>query len=229
MGRALALSRKLADLVGMFKINIHLFTTEGPVAMRRIAKLGRGLFLDLKYHDIPNTVSGAVGAAVRLPGVKLLNIHTLGGAKMMRAAATAAKAAKLGAARPKLLGVTILTSHDAASLEAVGIRGTPASRAVKLARLAQKCELDGVVASPQEVASIRRACGKQFLIVVPGIRPKEVARLRMKKDDQARVSTPRAAIEAGADYLVVGRPITSAADPRAASEEILAEIASVLS
>jgi orotidine-5'-phosphate decarboxylase len=223
------LSRKLADLVGMFKINTHLFTAEGPVAVRGIAKLARGIFLDLKYHDIPKTVSGAVAAAVRLPGVKLLNVHTLGGVEMMRSAAIAVKETKLGARRPKLLGVTILTSHDAASLESVGIRGTPASRAVKLARLAQKCGLDGVVASPHEVRAIRRACGKQFLIVVPGIRPIEIARLRPRKDDQARISTPRAAIEAGADYLVIGRPITAADDPRAAAEAILAEIATALS
>jgi orotidine-5'-phosphate decarboxylase len=223
------LSRKLADLVGMFKINTHLFTAEGPVAVRGIAKLGRGIFLDLKYHDIPNTVSGAVAAAVRLPGVKLLNVHTLGGVEMMRSAAIAVKETKLGARRPKLLGVTILTSHDAASLESVGIRGTPASRAVKLARLAQKCGLDGVVASPHEVRAIRRACGKQFLIVVPGIRPTEIARLRPRKEDQARVSTPCAAIEAGADYLVIGRPITAADDPRAVAEAILAEIATALS
>ena len=213
----------------MFKINTHLFTAEGPAAVRGIAKLGRGIFLDLKYHDIPNTVSGAVAAAVREPGVKLLNVHTLGGIEMMRSAATAVKEAKLGARRPKLLGVTILTSHDAASLESVGIRGTPASRAVKLARLAQKCGLDGVVASPHEVRGIRRACGKQFLIVVPGIRPIEIARLRPRKDDQARISTPRAAIEAGADYLVIGRPITAADDPRAAAKAILAEISTALS
>jgi len=228
LGPAYTLSRKLADLVGMFKINIHLFTAEGPAAVKTIAKLRRGIFLDLKYHDIPNTVSGAVSAAVSLPGVKLLNIHTLGGPEMLKAAAQAAKGAGLGASRPKLLGVTILTSHDAASLETVGIRGTPASRAVKLARLAQKCGLDGVVASPQEVRAIRSACGKRFLIVVPGIRPTEIARLRPRKDDQARISTPRAAIEAGADYLVIGRPITAAADPRAATESIVEEIASAL-
>ena len=222
------MSRKLADLIGMFKINTHLFTAEGPSAVARIAKLGRGIFLDLKYHDIPNTVAGAVAAAVRLPGVRLINVHALGGVEMMRAAAAAVKEARLGAGRPKLLGVTILTSHNAASLEAVGIRGTPALRAVKLASLAQKCGLDGVVASPQEVRAIRRACGKRFLIAVPGIRPTEVARLRTRKDDQARVSTPRAAIEAGADYLVVGRPITAADDPRAAAELILAEVASAL-
>ena len=228
MGPAYTLGHKLADLVGMFKINIQLFTSAGPAAAQKLAKLERGIFLDLKYHDIPNTVSGAVSAAVMLPGVKLLNIHTLGGPVMLKAAAQAEKGAGLGARRPKLLGVTILTSHDAASLETVGIRGTPPSRAVKLARLAQKCGLDGVVASPQEVQAIRNACGRQFLIVVPGIRPTEIARLRPRKDDQARISTPRAAIEAGADYLVIGRPITAAADPRAAAESILEEMASAL-
>ncbi len=224
---AYALGRRLAGLVGMFKINTHLFTAEGPWAVEKLSQLGPGIFLDLKYHDIPNTLAGAVGVAVRLPGVRLVNVHTLGGLEMMRSAASAAKAAKLGLERPKVLGVTILTSHDAASLEAVGIRGTPAARAVRLAQLAQKAGLDGVVASPHEVGEIRRACGKRFLIVVPGIRP--VGGGASRKDDQARVATPRAAIEAGADYLVIGRPITAAAEPREATEQILAEIASVLS
>jgi orotidine-5'-phosphate decarboxylase len=146
---------------------------------------------------------------------------------MMRAAAAAARQAKPGTHRPKVLGVTILTSHDAASLEAVGVRGTPSVRAVKLAQLAQRAGLDGVVASPHEAREIRQACGKRFLIVVPGIRPAGMGASR--KDDQARVATPRAAIEAGADYLVIGRPIAAAADPREATERILVEIASALS
>jgi orotidine-5'-phosphate decarboxylase len=222
------LSRKLADLIGLFKINTHLFTAEGPSAVRELAKLGGGLFLDLKYHDIPNTVAGAVAVAVRLPCLRLISVHTLGGVEMMRAAAAALKEAKLGPRRPRLVGVTILTSQNAVSLKRVGISGTPASMAVKLARLAQQSGLDGVVASPQEVRAIRKACGRRFLIVAPGIRPMGGVRPRAK-DDQARVSTPRAAIEAGADYLVIGRPITAADDPRAAVESILAEIASAVS
>ena len=140
--------------------------------MQKLQHLGPEIFLDLKFHDIPNTVTGAVTAAVRLPGVRLLDVHTLGGLEMMRAAAKARDESSLPLAlRPKLLGVTILTSMDNTSLRAVGISGTTSVRAVKLARLARQAGLDGVVASPQEVRAIRRACGKDFLIVVPGIRP----------------------------------------------------------
>jgi orotidine-5'-phosphate decarboxylase len=217
----------------MFKINIHLFTAEGPSAVQKLQHLGPEIFLDLKFHDIPNTVAGAVTAAVGLPGVRLLDVHTLGGLEMMRAAAEARdKSAVPKAQRPKLLGVTILTSMDNTSLRAVGISGAASVRAVKLARLARQAGLDGVVASPQEGRAIRRACGKDFLIVVPGIRPEAGggsgrSPIR-KKDDQARVATPAEAIRAGADYLVIGRPITAAPDPEAAARAILEEIASAL-
>lgn len=201
--------------------------------MHKLQHLGPEIFLDLKFHDIPNTVAGAVTAAVGLPGVRLLDVHTLGGLEMMRAAAKARDASALPKKqRPKLLGVTILTSMDNTSLRTVGISGTASVRAVKLARLARQAGLDGVVASPHEVRAIRRACGKDFLIVVPGIRP-EVGRgsgrsPMRKKDDQARVATPAEAIRAGADYLVIGRPITAAPDPAAAARAILEEIASAL-
>jgi orotidine-5'-phosphate decarboxylase len=208
----------------MFKINIHLFTAEGPDAVRKIGALGPGIFLDLKYHDIPNTVAGAVSAAAELPKVRLLDLHTTGSEAMMRAGADAL--AKLGADRPKLLGITILTSLKQSDLRRVGIGGTPGSRALSLARAAKKCGLDGVVASPQEVRQIRRACGRDFLIVVPGIRlVSDESKLR---DDQARVATPAEAIRAGADYLVVGRPITAAADPAKAARAIAEEIAGAL-
>ena len=215
------MARSLVGLVGMFKINIHLFTAEGPDAVRKISALGPGIFLDLKYHDIPNTVAGAVSAAAELPKVRLLDIHTTGSEAMMRAGADAL--AKLGADRPKLLGITILTSLKQSDLRRVGIGGTPGSRALSLARAAKKCGLDGVVASPQEIRQIRRACGRDFLIVVPGIRP--ISGESKRRDDQARVATPAEAIRAGADYLVVGRPITAAADPPKAARAIAEEIA----
>jgi orotidine-5'-phosphate decarboxylase len=208
----------------MFKINIHLFTAEGPDAVRKIGALGPGIFLDLKYHDIPNTVAGAVSAAAELPKVRLLDLHTTGSEAMMRAGADAL--AKLGADRPKLLGITILTSLKLSDLRRVGIGGTPGSRALSLARVAKKCGLDGVVASPQEVRQIRRACGRDFLIVVPGIRP--ISGESKRRDDQARVATPAEATRAGANYLVVGRPITAAADPPRAARAIAEEIAGAL-
>jgi orotidine-5'-phosphate decarboxylase len=218
------MARSLVGLVGMFKINIHLFTAEGPEAVRKIGALGPEIFLDLKFHDIPNTVVGAVSAAAELPKVRLLDLHTTGSEAMMRAGADAL--AKLGTDRPKLLGITILTSLKQSDLRRVGIGGTPGSRALSLARAAKKCGLDGVVASPQEVRQIRRACGRDFLIVVPGIRP--ISGESKRRDDQARVATPAEAIRAGADYLVVGRPITEAADPPRAARAIAEEIAGAL-
>jgi orotidine-5'-phosphate decarboxylase len=231
---ALELAQSLSSVVGIFKINIHLFTAEGPRAVRELGQLGPGIFLDLKFHDIPNTVKGAVSSAVGLGGVQLLDIHALGGFEMMRAAAKArdeAKAAKLPV--PKLLAITILTSMDNAALRGVGIAGAASKRVVQLARLAKKSGMDGVVASPQEVRAIRRACGKDFLIVAPGIRPEvgvgpAAKRKTGKTDDQARVATPAEAIRAGADYVVVGRPITGAPDPEAAARAILEEISSAL-
>ena len=211
----------------MFKIGSQLFTAEGPDAVRKIARLGPGIFLDLKFHDIPNTVSGAVLAAASLPGVRLMNLHALGGLDMMRAASRAL-AASDKRQRPKLLGVTILTSLDAGAMAKVGISGQPRTRAVQLARLARKAGLDGVVASAHEVAAIRRACGASFLIIVPGVRPGSPGSATpgsRRADDQARVATPAEAIRAGADYVVVGRPITGARDPRAAAAAIVQEIA----
>jgi orotidine-5'-phosphate decarboxylase len=216
----------------MFKINIHLFTSAGPAAVEKIRQLGPEIFLDLKFHDIPNTVSGAVSSAISLPGVRMLDVHALGGLEMMRAAAKARDESKLPKPlRPKVIGITILTSMDSGALKETGIAGPPSKRVVSLARLAQKAGLDGVVASPQEVRAIRRACGKDFLIVVPGIRPAVGGLGRASKglkDDQSRIATPAEAIRAGADYLVVGRPITAAPDPEAAARAILDEIGSAL-
>jgi orotidine-5'-phosphate decarboxylase len=231
---AFQLAQTLSKFVGILKINIHLFTAEGPSAVAKLNGLGPGIFLDLKFHDIPNTVKGAVASAVALPGVQLLDLHALGGLEMMRAAAKARDEAKGsgGSPVPKLLAITILTSMDNAALRGVGIAGPASKRAVLLARLAQKAGMDGVVASPQEIRGIRRACGKDFLIVVPGIRPAAgggpTGRRKRKTDDQARVATPAEAIRAGADYLVIGRPITGASNPEAAARAILEEISSAL-
>lgn len=214
----MALARRLGPLAGTFKIGSQLFTAEGPRAVRRIAALGTGIFLDLKFHDIPNTVAGAVRAAAALPGVSLMTVHATGGLEMMRAAARAAASLRR---RPRLLAVTLLTSLDVAALRGIGIRGSPKARVVALARLAQKAGMDGVVCSAHELRAIRRACGPKFLTVVPGIRPVSAA-----KGDQSRVATPAEAIRLGADFLVVGRPITAALDPRAAAAALLQEIAS---
>jgi orotidine-5'-phosphate decarboxylase len=201
----------------MFKVGLQLFSAEGPQAVKRLAGLGFEIFLDLKFHDIPNTVAGAVAAAAELPKVRLINVHTLGGLEMMRAARDALSGKRK---RPALLGVTILTSMDAAELRRVGISGTPAKRAVDLARLAKQAGLDGVIASGNEALAIRRACGPKFLIVVPGVRPASA-----DLNDQARVTTPTQAIQGGANYLVVGRPITGAKDSRTAAYQIAKEIA----
>ncbi len=220
LGPAAALARKLRGAAGLFKVGNQLFTRQGPRAVEKLAALGFGIFLDLKFHDIPNTVAHGVSAGARLPGVRLMTLHTTGGLEMMRAAREAVGNSK---SRPRLLGVTILTSMNDATLRDVGLAGPAAARAVALARLAHQAGLDGVVASAHEVQGIRSACGPKFLIVVPGIRPASAS-----ADDQARVATPAQAIAAGADYLVVGRPITGAADPRKSALSIGREIAEAL-
>lgn len=212
----MALARRVRGSVGLFKVGSQLFTAEGPQAVEKIAGLGAEIFLDLKFHDIPNTVAGAVRAAADLPDVSLLTLHTSGGSAMMRAAREALAGRK---ARPALLGVTVLTSLDSASLREVGMSGSARSLVAALARLAQRSGLDGVVASGHEVGAIRKACGPKFLIVVPGVRPGDA-----DKNDQSRTVTPREAIQAGANCVVVGRPITGAADPRAAARAIAQEI-----
>jgi orotidine-5'-phosphate decarboxylase len=201
----------------MVKAGSQLFTAEGPRAVQKLAGLGLGVFLDLKFHDIPNTVAGSVAAAAQLPGVQMMTLHTSGGLAMMRAAREAVAGRKR---RPALLGVTILTSLDTPALQRIGLAGPASARVLALARLAKEAGLDGVVASAHEARAIRRACGPRFLIVVPGIRPANAA-----VGDQARVATPAEAIRAGANYLVVGRPITGAEDPGSAAAAIAAEIA----
>ena len=214
------MARLLAGHVGMYKVGKQLFTLAGPAGLQKLSAFGVKIFLDLKYHDIPNTVAGAVRAAVELPGVELLNVHALGGRAMMEAAA---EAMPRGPRRPKLLAVTILTSIDQRSMREVGIQGTPHDRAVRLARLAKDCGIDGVVASPLELRAIRKACGPDFLLVPQGIRPAGSA-----VHDQKRIATPSEAIRNGANYLGVGRAITQAADPVAAAEAVAREIAEAL-
>lgn len=209
------MARQLEGLAGCFKVGSQLFAAEGPRALEKLARLG-GIFLDLKFHDIPNTVAGAVRAAADLPGVRFLDLHALGGLEAMGAAVEAVRARK---SHPRLLGVTILTSHDERSLRRIGLAGKPAANALRLAKLARQAGLDGVVASAQEIRPIRRACGPDFLLVVPGIRPASAG-----LQDQVRVATPSEAIRGGADYLVVGRPITGAPAPTAAAAAIVAEM-----
>ncbi len=199
------------------KLGLEFFVANGPTGVREVA--GKTpLFLDLKLHDIPNTVAGAVRAAATLRPM-LLTIHAAGGPAMMRAAAEAAKDAARGQPRMKLLGVTVLTSLDDDDLESVGQRGPAAEQALRLALLARDNGLDGVICSPLEVAALRQRCGKDFLLVVPGIRVMGGA-----VGDQKRVMGPKDAIAAGADYLVIGRPITGAPDPAAAARAMLASL-----
>jgi orotidine-5'-phosphate decarboxylase len=223
--RALELATELRDLAGGFKVGSRLFTTEGPDLVRRIVASGSPVFLDLKFHDIPNTVAQAVDAAVST-GVWMLNVHASGGVPMMQAAARAAAetAAREGRRRPIVIGVTVLTSMDDATLASIGVQRSLLDHVVTLARMAQDAGLDGVVASPQETAAIRAACGPDFSIVTPGIRGASAGTAR---NDQSRTMGPAEAIKAGASYIVVGRPIIAATDPRAAAAAIVEELSAV--
>ncbi len=219
LARAAHLATALSEVVGGIKVGKEFFTAHGPAGVRAVTGAG-GLFLDLKFHDIPNTVAGAVRAAVPL-GPDLLTIHAAGGPAMLRAAVAAAAetAGDADVPRPRLLGITVLTSLDDDDLTAVGQHGPVTEQVRRLAALAQETGLDGVVCSPHEIAALRRLCGPDFLLVVPGIRPAWAA-----ADDQKRVLTPAQALAEGADYLVIGRPITGAADPVAAAQRIVAEL-----
>jgi orotidine-5'-phosphate decarboxylase len=220
--RALQLADALRGHVGGFKIGNRLFTTEGPSIVRTLAGRGDRVFLDLKYHDIPNTVATAVAAATSL-GAWMINVHTSGGRPMMEAAAEAARSTAVAEGRtpPLVIGVTVLTSLNADLLAAVGVDTPVLDHVARLARLAKEAGLDGVVASAQETALIRRVCGPDFAIVTPGIRGGAATAGR---DDQERTMTAGQAIAAGASYLVVGRPVIGAPDPRDAAVRIGDEI-----
>lgn len=218
---ALRIAAELRDAVGLFKVGHQLFTAYGPDIVRKIIAPGGRVFLDLKYHDIPNTVAKAAAEAVKL-GVSIFNVHALGGLDMMKAAAESARetAEKGGIQRPLVLGVTVLTSMDAKSLRReLKISRSLPREVAHLARLSQRAGLDGVVASPQEITTLRRAVRGRFVILTPGVRPAWAA-----QDDQKRTMTPAEAVAAGADYIVVGRPVLKAGDRMAAVESILDEI-----
>jgi len=220
--RALQLVAALQGLAGGFKVGNRLFTSEGPALVRRIADSGARVFLDLKYHDIPNTVEQAVEAAVGT-GAWMINVHASGGSAMMQAAARAARetSAKLGRPAPLMIGVTVLTSMDQDALRSIGVQRPVFDQVIALARMTQQAGLQGVVASAQETPEIRKACGPDFQIVTPGIRG---ASAGSERNDQSRTMGPADAIRAGASYIVVGRPIIAAQDPRAAAEAIVDEL-----
>jgi orotidine-5'-phosphate decarboxylase len=222
---ALGMADQLRGAVGGFKIGNELFTAAGPDIVRALVDRGDRVFLDLKFHDIPNTVAGAVRSAAAL-GVWMLNVHASGGLPMLDAARDAAdNATGHTGIRPLLIAVTALTSLDADTLASVGVGASPREHVMRLAALAQAAGLDGVVSSPQEAAALRKAMGPEFLIVTPGIRG-GTATGPGAKDDQQRTATPTGAIAAGSSYLVIGRPITAAPDPRRAAEAIVNEISS---
>ncbi len=220
-GRARELFSALREVAGTFKIGSQLFTAAGPKLVRWMTEGGARIFLDLKFHDIPNTVASAGVEAARL-GVFMFNVHASGGGEMMRRTADAVKEAaeREGLAKPKVLGVTVLTSSDAGTLAEAGIDAEPEAQVTRLARLTENSGLDGVVASPLEIGAVRAAVKrKDFLIVTPGVRPGGSAH-----DDQRRVLTPAEAVRAGADYLVVGRAILNATDPVQAAVSICEEM-----
>jgi orotidine-5'-phosphate decarboxylase len=212
---ALELAARLDPTLCRLKVGKELFTATGPALLAQLMQRGFEIFLDLKFHDIPNTVAQACKAAAA-EGVWMVNVHALGGCKMMEAARDAVTQS---ARPPKLIAVTVLTSMSAQDLNEIGLAASPAEQVLRLARLAQASGLDGVVCSAQEAALLRRECGASFCLVTPGIRPADAA-----ADDQSRIMTPRAALDAGSDYLVIGRPITRAADPLRALQAISQQI-----
>ncbi len=219
---AVGLSRRLNGVIGGIKLGSEFYTANGPEGVREVtAATGQRLFLDLKFHDIANTVAGSVRAATTLSPY-MLNVHASGGAVMLRAAAEAAakEAERLGIERPLVIGVTVLTSLDGDDLAAVGQSLPVADQALRLALLSQENGLDGAVCSAHEIAALRARCGPEFSLVVPGIRPSWA-----ETNEQKRIMAPAEALAAGADFLVIGRPITGAPDPAEAARRVIAEIA----
>ncbi len=216
LDKALDLARSLKGRVGGMKVGKEFFTAQGPQGVAAIRNVGMPVFLDLKFHDIPNTVAGAVRSSLKVKPF-MVNVHAFGGAAMMAKAAEAAKDA--GADKPIVLGVTVLTSMNEEDLEGVGVTTAISDQVKRLGLLAKDSGLDGVVCSAKEVVMLRKACGPDFKLVVPGIRPQWAS-----KDDQKRVVTPKDAVDMGADYLVIGRPITASDDPVAAADRIAEEL-----
>ena len=209
LDHAIDLASKLSGVIGGAKLGKEFFAAHGPQGVQAVAKVGMPIFLDVKYHDIPNTVAGAIRAVTPM-GLKIVNVHAAGGIEMMKRAGEAARetAAKAGVDAPWVIAVTILTSMDQHDLDDVGLKGPIDERVVKLAELTQKAGLDGVVCSAREITSVRAACGPDFKLITPGIRPAWAA-----SNDQKRVVTPADAVAMGSDVLVIGRPITKADDP----------------
>ena len=222
LNQAKDLVQALANEVGMFKIGKQLFTHAGPQAVRLIQELGGEVFLDLKFHDIPNTVAKAAVEATRM-GVKMFNVHASGSLEMMRMTVKEVRRVcrQEKRRRPIMLAVTVLTSLNQDDIKRVGIDGRVAAQVVRLALLTYEAGMDGVVASPHEVRAIRECCGRRFIIVTPGIRPAD-----SNRNDQQRIMTPGAAVKASVDFIVVGRPIVEAKDPVAAARSIVAEMRS---
>lgn len=220
LNRAASLAKDLGGLVGGLKLGLEFFSANGPEGVRRISALGMPVFLDLKFHDIPNTVAGAVRSVAPLVPA-MTTLHALGGHAMIRAAKETAEeeADKIGKPAPKILAVTILTSTAEKDLAAIGVASKMDDQVLRLAALAQEAGADGVVASPHEISALRRQCGSDFLLVIPGIRP-----LWAAAQDQKRILTPKEAIQLGADHLVIGRPITAAENPVTAAKRILEEL-----
>lgn len=214
------LVKQLKPHVGAFKLGLEFFTANGSAGVQKLATEDTPVFLDLKFHDIPNTVAAAIAATADINSF-MMTVHTAGGRAMLQAAidASMAVAEATGKTRPLIIGVTVLTSLDQADLQMVGCNEEVHDHVKRLADLAQSCRLDGVVCSPYEINLLRQHCGEDFVLVVPGIRPEN-----SKADDQKRVMTPKNAVERGADYLVIGRPITNADDPVAAAKAITASL-----
>lgn len=213
--KAAELIKTVGPFVGGLKVGLEFISANGPKGVAAVVKTKLPVFADVKFHDIPNTVAGAVRVMARL-GVSIINVHAVGGAAMLRAAMQAVAGMKR---RPLIIGVTVLTSLDGTDLSATGIQGTPQDQVVRLAKLCQECKLDGVVCSPLEIAAVRAACGPKFVIVTPGVRPKG-----SEQGDQRRVMTPREVLQAGANIMVIGRPITAAANPADAAKAILGHL-----
>jgi len=217
METALAMVDKFGEEVQWYKVGKQIFTKFGPEIVRSLKSRGKKVFLDLKFHDIPNTVAQAIRSAASL-GADIVNVHASGGPAMLTAAAQAARETGV-----TVIAVTVLTSLDENELRAIGLQATPAEQVVRLAKLTKDCGLAGVVCSPKEITLVREACGRDFLTVVPGIRPAGAA-----AGDQKRIMTPAEAAKAGADYIVVGRPILQAEDPQGAARAVNAKLAAAL-